>query len=85
MNEQIVYIYVTAIVSAHSQNCQFLYQLCLVLRSFQIKEFVRISQDKSFTHRAKVQFREFVCHFRTRMSATVIQICENCLFYGACH
>ena len=61
------------------------FRCCLVLHSFQIKELVRISQDKSFTHRAKVQFREFVCHFRTRMSATVIQIYENCLFYGACH
>ncbi len=39
------------------------FRCCLVLRSFQIKELVRISQDKSFTHRAKVQFRELYAIF----------------------
>ncbi len=41
--------------------------------------------DSTFTHRAKVHFCKFICHFRTKMSAYGIQICEQCLFYGACH
>lgn len=40
----------------------------------------RIHTNISFTHRKKEHFPQYVCLFRTQVSAIVIHICEN-VFY----